>query len=155
MKNPVSKWRTLADPSYELVDLGRPAVFFIPLKKLRRKIGGVRVEDSLHHFLIEKFGAYNSLTALNFGFWKDPNKRMVTDRCRQYEVSFLGKERLPALIRKLAAIAYAIGEDCLYLKAGQYTCLVFPRKRYFETKEFAFAPASRSNGNRPKLEKLA
>lgn len=122
-----NKWQGLAGPGSRIVDLGRPAVFLIPVKKLEKKINGVTVRQALHRFLIQHFGAYTASTLPSFGFWKSLSRATVNDACTHYEVSFLGKERLPALTAELARIAALIGEECIYLKAGQYTGLVYPR----------------------------
>jgi hypothetical protein len=118
-----SKWQSLAGPEYRLVDLGRPAVFLLPTKKLTKAI-----EKDLHRFILAHFGAYTTSTIPSFGFWKDADRATISDECRIYEVSFLGKDRIPVLLRKLAEIAAQIHEECIYLKAGQYTALVYPKR---------------------------
>ncbi len=50
------------------------------------------------------------------------------DEHRLYEVSFDGRERIGSLIAMLAKIALAIEEDCLYFKAGEDTCLIYPAR---------------------------
>jgi hypothetical protein len=50
----------------------------------------------------------------------------VSDESRIFEVSFKGKENIPLLIKKLAQVARLTGEECIYLKAGQYACTVAP-----------------------------
>jgi hypothetical protein len=125
-----SKWINLLGKEYKLVDLGRPAVFLIPIKKLKQRMeNGKMVEKDLQEFLISNFGAYTSATIPGFGFWKDAKQAIIFDRCREYEVSFLGKKKIPTLIRKLAEIAEVIDEECIYLKTGQYSCLVYPKKQ--------------------------
>ena len=124
-----SKWREFAGRGYILEDLGRPAIFFLPIKKMRQQLKNEEtVEMDLHRFLIQQFGAYTSATIPSFGFWKTIGHAIISDECREYEVSFFGKAKIPILIKKLAEIAEIIGEECIYLKAGQYTCLVYPRK---------------------------
>jgi len=122
------KWRRFRSRNYTLKDLGRPAIFLLPTGKLRIKIGNLSVGEHLHRFLIKNFGAYTSSTIPSFGFWKSTKEAAIQDECREYEVSFLGKEKIPVLIDKLAEIALVIGEECIYLKAGQYACLIYPRK---------------------------
>ena len=89
--------------------------------------GDATVERNLHIFLIQHFGAYTSALVPSFGIWKDAHQVTVSDECRQYEVSFFGKERIPVLLEKLAEIARYIKEDCIYVKAGQYSGLVYPK----------------------------
>lgn len=124
-----NKWIGFEGESYHLENLGRPAIFLLPVKKLRKKLKGVSVELLIHRFLIAKFGSYTSSTIPSFGVWKNAKKAIISDECRQYEVSFVGKERIPILVQKLAEIAGRIGEDCIYFKAGQYSCLVYPAPR--------------------------
>ncbi len=125
----ISRWREFAGRGYTLEDLGRPAIFLLPIKKLHQSLGrGETIESDLHRFLIEHFGAYTSATIPSFGFWKSIDRVTISDECREYEVSFFGKTKVPVLIKKLAEIAEIIGEECIYLKAGQYTCLIYPRK---------------------------
>ena len=122
-----SKWAEFRSKRYELIDLGRPAVFLVPSHKLRLEQGGRTVEDDLHAFLLEKFGAFTTTTVPYFGFWRQNGQRFVHDECRLYEISFVGKKRIKILLEKLASVAEFIGEDCLYFKAGQYGCLVKPK----------------------------
>ena len=118
-----SKWQSLSGSGYRLVDLGRPAVFLLPTKKLSRAI-----EKDLHWFIVAHFGAYTTSTIPSFGFWKNAERATISDECRIYEVSFLGKDRIPVLLKKLAKVAAQIEEECIYVKAGQYTALVYPKR---------------------------
>ena len=121
-----NKWREFDGPHYRLRDLGRPAIFLIPLKKLRQKHDGVLIEDRLHRFLIANFGAFTTSSIPSFGVWKEPDQKAVVDESRQYKVSFAGKKHIPLLIEELAQIAALTEEDCIYLETGQYACLVYP-----------------------------
>lgn len=124
-----SKWAGLEGLTYSIEDLGRPAVFLLPSHKLRQQAGEATIEDDLHAFLLEKFGAFTTTTVPYFGIWRSSGSRVFQDECRLYEVSFPGKKRIPVLLKKLVEIADAIGEECIYLKAGQYTCLVYPKRK--------------------------
>lgn len=121
-------WKQFSAPKdYRLVDLGRPAVFLLPANKLRKKIGADTVENKLHAFLIKNFSSYTTSLIVNFGFWKNDREKLIYDQCREYEVSFVGKEKIPKLLKKLSLVAAEIGEDCIYFKAGQYACLIYPQ----------------------------
>ena len=124
----MNKWVEFRDKSFKIVNLGRPAVFFIPLKKLKGG-RGIRIRQDLHLFLITQFGAYSASLVPSFGFWRDASKATITDKCIVFEVSFDGKEKIPVLVKKLAELALGIKEDCIYLKTGQYSCLVYPNKK--------------------------
>lgn len=123
-----SKWAPLVRKGYIIEDLGRPAIFLIPIKKLKKQVNGISVEKDLHRFLVDNFGAYTASTIPGFGFWKNAEKATISDACREYEVSFLGKGKIPALLKKLAEVAMATREKCIYVKAGQYSALVSPAK---------------------------
>lgn len=120
------KWSSFTCDDYALEDLGRPAIFLIPTKKLRKSR---KVEKELHKFLVRSFGAYTSSTIPSFGFWRNSKKATICDECRQYEVSFPGKERISLLLKKLAEIALVLKEECIYVKAGQYSALVYPKRK--------------------------
>lgn len=126
-----SKWSGFKSRKYRLVDLGRPAVFLLPEWKLAPdstwKLGDRTVAEDLDDFLVKNFGAFTRTTVTNFGVWMDGKQVLVLDSCRQYEVSFLGKERIPLILAKLAQVARALQEECIYFKAGQYACLIYPR----------------------------
>ena len=125
MENP---WQEFAGPGYELEDLGRPAVFLIPKKKLETPYEGGTVKDRIDAFLIVDFDAFTVMPLPYLGCWRNGQQHLVHDECIRYEVSFAGKERIGALVAFLAKIALAIDEDCLYFKAGEDTCLIRPRR---------------------------
>lgn len=114
---------------FKIESLGRPAIFLVPSQKLKKKWGGERVEEIIHRYLIEKFGGYSSSLVPNFGFWRSKSKKQLYDECREYEVSFVGKERIRELARFLANVALMAGEDCIYLKTGEDSWLVYPRRQ--------------------------
>ena len=122
-----NKWEGLQGPGYRIINLGRPAVFLIPSHKLRQEVNGGLIETRFHRFLIEQFGSYTMTILPYFGYWRGED-RVHLDECRQYEVSFEGKEKIPVLAAELAKIALLIGEECIYFKAGQYTSLIYPEQ---------------------------
>ncbi len=122
-----SKWDEFASSEYEIVDLGRPAIFLIPSDKLQIMAGKLTVEEDLHRFIDENFGAHTDSIVPHFGIWRDKDRKIIFDKCTKFEVSFLGKDKIALLLRKLAQIAKLIAEECLYFKAGQYACLVYPK----------------------------
>lgn len=119
-----SRWESLGGDNYTIEDLGRPAIFLLPTKKIDL------VRDDLHQFLIDNFGAYTMTTLPSFGFWKNnPGATaVILDKCCEFEVSFSGKEKIPTLFKKLAEIAKIISEECIYVKAGQYSALIYPKR---------------------------
>lgn len=122
-----NKWLEFESPRYRLQDLGRPAVFLIPLSKLRQEIDGVTIEERLRRFLTANFAAYSATEIPSFGVWLGSGREIVFDESRQYKVSFVGKDRIRLLLEKLRDIAVLAGEECIYFEAGQYACLIWPR----------------------------
>lgn len=118
-----NKWKEFEREEYRIENLGRPAVFLIPAKKIE----GTALEKQLHQFLIDNFGAFTIRSDFDFGLWKSEGF-IINDHCREYEVSFAGKERIPLLLKKLTEIASQIGEKCIYVKAGQYAAVVYPKR---------------------------
>lgn len=123
----LGRWWSLKDPSYEISNMGRPAVFLLPSHKLRTRDGEDSVEDDLKKFLIANYDGFTTTTVPYFGFWRSDGKEVTYDECRQYEVAILGRTNVKPLMKKLAEIAKVIDEDCIYFKAGQYACLITPK----------------------------
>lgn len=125
----LGKWEGFRnDKKYSLQDLGRPAVFLIPIEKLKDSRGGKKAMARLDVFLTTHFTAFTKSRIPSFGLWQNGKGDLVYDECYQYEVSFVGKEKIPMLLENLATFAGTIGEEYIYFKAGQYACLVGPPK---------------------------
>ena len=122
-----NKWEGLDTEKFWFEDLGRSAIFLIPVAKLQIAMDGKTVEKSLFEFLVVQFGAFTYSTVSNFGVWVDGKQVLVYDECRLYDVAFVGKERIPMLADKLVDILQATGEACMFFKAGQYASLIHPR----------------------------
>src|SRR4051812_37598309 len=122
-----NKWDGFKSPNYNIVDLGRPKTFLIPVNKLDIHLpSGKTVRDDLHEFLLTNFGAFTTTYIPGFGIWRNNKGQTYVDACTKYEVSFVGKERIPLVLTKLAELARAMNEECLYVSAGQYNALVEP-----------------------------
>ncbi|MEA3249383.1 MAG: hypothetical protein U9Q03_03435 [Patescibacteria group bacterium] len=125
-----NKWAGLdCGPGYRIEDLGRPAVFCLPEDKLTWRIEGRSINDMLVEFLAAEFGGFSCDTRQQFGVWRDGREIVHYDTCIVFEVSFVGKERIPKLASILGLIAKGIGEKCIYFKAGQYSALIWPTDR--------------------------
>jgi hypothetical protein len=107
---------------YEIIDLGRPFIFLVPIGKLQLNVGKITVEEHLKKFLKKNFEAFTTKTGIR-GYWKGQIDDLV-----EYEASFLGKKQIPLLLKMLANLSKKIGEKCFYIKAGQYTALVQKNK---------------------------
>jgi hypothetical protein len=121
----MGKWDSFKSSKYKVVDLGRPATFLIPECKLQNSIGNHTVEKSIEAFLLENFGAFTTTSIPSFGVWMNETQ-IHYDECKRYEVSFVGKEKVQILLDFLSEIAKATQEICLYVCAGQYSCLLYP-----------------------------
>ncbi|MBI2063176.1 MAG: hypothetical protein HYT61_02985 [Candidatus Yanofskybacteria bacterium] len=98
--------------------LGKPAIFSIPSSKLEK------VEYEIHAFLEKSYGHAWSRTEKVKGFWMGKPDGEYT----KFEISFVGKERIPNLKKFLAKIAKKIGEECIYLLTGADSWYVYPPK---------------------------
>lgn len=103
---------------YREEKLGKPAVFSIPSSKLES------VECEIHNFLIENYGHAWSQTPKIKGIWMGRPDGEYT----KIEISFVGKEKIPALKRFLAQIATKLGEECIYLLTGSDSWYIYPPK---------------------------
>lgn len=121
-----NKWREFPSSKYTLMDLGRPAVFLVPTKKLQCRMNDVSIEEAIRQFLMKEFSAFSMTPLPYFGVWMD-GEMIHYDECCRYEVSFLGKQHIQTLLEFLSDVAIATEEICLYVCAGQYTCLLYPK----------------------------
>ncbi len=96
--------------------LGKPAIFSIPSSKLER------VEFLIDLFLIENYGHAWSQTPNVKGYWMGKPDGDYT----KFEISFVGKEKIPNLKQFLAVIAEKIGEECIYLLTGDDSWYIYP-----------------------------
>ena len=116
-----NKWSEFeSEYIYIIEDLGRPAVFLLPTLS-------VSLKRELEKFITENFRGFTCFSGTSYGIYKDGFEIVHYDRCDLYEISFAEKEKMPNLLKKLAEIAKIIGEKCVYFKAGQYSCLVYPK----------------------------
>src|SRR3989338_5225504 len=126
----MNPWAQFENKSFEIADLGRPAIFYVPVKKLKGE-KGIHIRLDLHLFLMSQFGAYSASTIKSFvthGFWKGSSRAVISDESIIYEVSFVGKDKIPILLKRLAKLALETEEECIYIKAGQYSGLIYHKK---------------------------
>ena len=126
----MNPWAQFKSKSFNIIDLGKAAVFYIPVKKLRGK-KGIRIRQDLYLFLVAQFGA-NSVavtpTELRLGQWRNDSGLTIIDKCVDFEISFAGKEKILPLMERLTKLAQEINEECIYFKAGEDSCLIVPKK---------------------------
>ncbi|MCL4437619.1 hypothetical protein M1513_01085 [Patescibacteria group bacterium] len=112
--------------------LGRMAVFLLPSLKLeQRDQKGKTIKDIVHDFLVKNFNGYTVETGNIFGYWKQKDGRIEYGEHRKFTVAFVGKNKIPILEIFIARIAYAIGEECVYLETGEDSWLIYSKKSRF------------------------
>lgn len=122
----MGKWKEFESEYYIIQDLGRVMPFLVPSRKLKTAFAGSTIEDALHRLIKKYVGAYTYLPIPYAGVWTNERGETLYDESREYRVAFLGKERIPLLLEILAAVAKEIGEECLFVGAGQYSATVTP-----------------------------
>ena len=117
--------------SYRIVDIGRTATFHIPAEKLQlqtQRVGKKRgtIEKRIHRFLKRKFGGYHNHPVPSTGVWVSPTEQIFFDNCIPYHVSFLGKKRIPQLLKFFSGLAREMGEECILFSMGEDAALLYP-----------------------------
>lgn len=113
----------------KLMHIGQVAVFYVPrMKRFECYHLGQSVHSAIHEFLIENFDAYTVENSGNAdGYWRrNKNESLCHDMSARYEVSFAGKDKIPAFVDFLSAICRAMGEEAIYLTMGRNSYLVTP-----------------------------
>ena len=110
---------TRDEDGYREEYLGKPAIFSIPSSKLES------VEFEIHTFLLKNYGHAWSHTPNIKGYWLGKPDGDYT----KFEISFIGKEKIPNLKKFLAKIARQIGEECIYLLTGSDSWYIYPLDR--------------------------
>lgn len=107
-----------ADEGYREEYLGKPAIFLIPSFKLES------IEFEIHSFLMQNYGKAWNQTSNVKGYWMGK----VEGEYIKFEISFVGKEKIPNLKKFLAQICIKIGEECIYLITGADSWYIYPIK---------------------------
>jgi len=114
--------------NYREHDLGEAARFLVPSLKLKSPPeAGSSVESRLHDFLMKNFGGYTAQAGNIFGYWRDSGGRDSYGEHREYTVALLDHSKLCTLKTFLAQTAKDLGEECIYLLAGQHGFLIYPK----------------------------
>jgi hypothetical protein len=113
----------------QLVHIGQVAVFYFPAKKLYENIGGKPTHEFIHEFLIQNYDAYTlERGQSNEGFWRRSKDGVLChDTNVRYEVSFAGKEKIPAFIDFLSKVCTEANEEAIYLTMGRHSYFVTPK----------------------------
>lgn len=116
-----------------LVYIGHVAVFYLPQSKLddeHYRCDGMLPRQLVHEFLMEHYNAYTVSIDNTRGFWRQSKQsRIYADINARYEVSFLGKEKIPFFVEFLSGLCKSIEEEAIYLTMGKKSYLVLPKGR--------------------------
>jgi hypothetical protein len=114
-----------------LLCIGQVAVFYLPIQKLHSNqhgMGDKTPKELIHEFLMDNYNAYTLETSNTEGFWRHNRKsRVFQDTNARYEVSFLGKDKVPRFVGFLSEMCGIMGEEAIYLTMGRKSYLVLPK----------------------------
>lgn len=122
----MGKWDEFKNERYHIEDKGREFYFLIPSCKLKKTVREKTIEEIVRTFVKKHVGAITHCSVSYSGEYKGRRRKSAYDESRPYFVSFLSKERIPIFLEFLAAIAKEIGEECIYVGAGQHRATVGP-----------------------------
>ena len=106
--------------------LCREAVFLIPVSKLKMTVN----EDGQKTTVLEL--VINFLDKNYGGSWHEPPrvkgryKGLPDGLYRKFQISFVGKHRIPKLKRFLGSLAKQIGEESIYTGTGEDFWAIYP-----------------------------
>jgi hypothetical protein len=111
--------------NYREMPLGKNVRFLLPSLKLKEPCdSGELIEQSVHKFLVERFGGYTATTATVFGYWREPHGGYTYGEHREFTVALQEQEGLSELKEFLGRTARTMRENCLYFEvAGAATLL--------------------------------
>ena len=106
--------------------LGKNVRFLLPSLKLKEPCAsGETVEQSVHAFLVERFGGYTATSATVFGYWREDNGGYSYGEHREFTVALPHGEGLDALKEFLGRTANVLGEKCLYVEVAGEAVLLY------------------------------
>jgi len=112
----------------EVISLGRMAIFFLPIKKLRQVCGEQTHESAIDKELIARYEGLSKITGHVEGCYRMKSEIVDDDHVR-YEVSFLGKNKVIEFVEFLKEVCRRLGEESIYLTMGEKSYLVQPKER--------------------------
>lgn len=100
--------------------------FLLPSLKLKEPCAsGETVEQSVHAFLMEKFGGYTATAANVFGYWREADGGYSYGEHREFTVALPHGDGLAALKDFLGRTARVLGEKCLYVEVAGEGILLY------------------------------
>ena len=111
----------------EVIDLGRMAIFFVPVTKLKEFVSTTQThEQAIDEALIQRFQGFTKMKMPWEGHYQ-MGSDVVQDEHVRYEVSFKGKEKVKEFVEFLKTVCRNLGEDSIYLTMGKNSFLIKPR----------------------------
>jgi hypothetical protein len=107
--------------------LGSTAVFLLPSLKLKEPVSAASNETRVHAFLMENFGGYTAQAGNIFGYWRNDSGEDSYGEHREFSVAFANESKAGLLKEFLATLARELHEECIYLRLGDETSLIYPR----------------------------
>ena len=118
---------TKAPISFREQRLGSTAVFLLPSLKLKDPASAVSSENRLHAFLMDNFGGYTAQAGNIFGYWRSESGVDSYGEHREFSVAFANDSKQELLKGFLATLARDLREECIYLRMGDETSLIYPQ----------------------------
>ena len=107
--------------------LGSTAVFLLPSLKLKEPASPVSKESRVHAFLMDNFGGYTAQAGNIFGYWRSESGEDSYGEHREFSVAFADDTKEGLLKDFLARLAGELHEECIYLRIGEETLLIYPQ----------------------------
>jgi hypothetical protein len=113
--------------NYRERSLGTSVMFLLPSLKLKApSLNRPSIENRLHTFLMDNFGGYTAQAGNIFGYWREGNGRDFYGEHREFSVAAPDASKYPLLKQFLALMARDLAEDCVYVRIGGETSLIYP-----------------------------
>lgn len=113
---------------YREKPLGKNVRFLLPSLKLKERCGsGETIEESVHEFLMGRFGGYTATSATVFGYWRENQGSYTYGEHREFTVALPRNEGLGDLKDFLGRTALMMRESCLYVEVAGDAVLLFGR----------------------------
>ncbi|MCU1327164.1 MAG: hypothetical protein JWN34_2534 [Bryobacterales bacterium] len=110
--------------------LGTRVGFLLPSLKLKGRSGAQGTfEEDIHGFLMENFDGYTAAAGNLFGYWREDDGGESYGEHRQFTVALADDSKISVLKEYLASLAAQIGEQCIYLEAGNAVSLIYATRR--------------------------
>jgi hypothetical protein len=112
--------------TYKEKPLGKNVRFLLPSLKLKEPCDtSGTIEQSVHSFLVERFGGYTATAANVFGYWREEHGGYTYGEHREFTVALPEVEGLRELKQFLARIGRMMGEKCLYVEVAGEGVLLY------------------------------